>query len=203
MTTPGSLVLALLPWLSTAVLAAQQPDTYPLACRGPGTIVAHPTMASLQNRVSQRVLLFDFLAAKSSQAAGRQGDGLEPGACGWMDRPLNEHEPRTLRVKLDPDYYDGSGSGYQPLPLIYPILDCMGSSNCVTVLPVRSGWTEPSGDSLQVTQGPNTEAILWSTPLDWTHVPIQYVYFIHLDGSSRPDLARLPAAVPVVRVIAP
>jgi hypothetical protein len=192
--------VALVISLSARPLGAQTQPTYPLACRGPFTVVVHPTMTSLRHQVGQSVLLFDFLLGKGSTAAGRAGDGLQSGTCGWVDRPLNGDEPRRLRVLADQAYYFSGASGYAVFPLLQPLLECMASAACVTVLPARSGWAQPAGDSVEVKAAPGTQAVLWGTPFAWPSHPPTYLYLIHLDGSSRPDLTALPTDVPGVEV---
>jgi len=69
---------------------------FPLNCRGGGgltfdTIIVVPD--------SGRVRLMLTFAANAT-ASGPEGQGLEPGTCAWVDRPLSDPEPRRILVTI-------------------------------------------------------------------------------------------------------
>jgi len=88
------------PGIGPADPAAGNPaqTTYKLLCRGGGSMTTQrggPVPDA--NGVEMVVIVLRF--ARSIKAAGPQGQGLEPGQCSWIDRPLNQREPVELRFK--------------------------------------------------------------------------------------------------------
>ena len=69
---------------------------YPLSCRG-GEEVMFDTL-SVSSTPDVVTLSLGFIASPS--AAGHEGQGLPPSTCAWVDRPLNDAEPRQVRVTL-------------------------------------------------------------------------------------------------------
>ena len=80
-----------------AASAASASQSYPMICRGGGTLsvnnalTATPTKTSLVMQSSA-----DVFFTKSAKAAGAQGENLSPGECSWVDRPINNSEPSAL-----------------------------------------------------------------------------------------------------------
>lgn len=67
---------------------------FPLNCRG-GERMVVDTLGPLPDNPIRVRLSLTF--APSRRAAGWNGEGLEPGTCGWIDRPVNGAEPRQVR----------------------------------------------------------------------------------------------------------
>lgn len=88
--------------LGTALpLAAQSPlppvrREFPLNCRG-GVGLVFDTL--LVESDSNRVRLMLTFAANPA-AAGAEGEGLQPGSCAWVDRPLSDAEPRRIQFNI-------------------------------------------------------------------------------------------------------
>lgn len=69
---------------------------FPLDCRGGGGVVFDTLLVEPD---SARVrLMLTFTAGAT--ASGPEGQGLEPGACAWVDRPLNDAEPRRIQFAI-------------------------------------------------------------------------------------------------------
>jgi hypothetical protein len=98
----ATLVLLL---LSAGGTSAQ--TAYEIRCRGNtsnnGFDWQHPDLNS-------QTVVLRFQA--SPNASGARGDGLLPGTCSWIDRPLNDAEPREIRFTAP--MYPG-GDPTQPL----------------------------------------------------------------------------------------
>ena len=93
--------------LPTAIGAQQ---TYELRCRG---VYAGPNPLAFDRetgRFADGTLVVAMSFKASPRAAGADGSGLEPGTCAWIDRPLNNAEPRLLwfvaQEYPDPDAND-------------------------------------------------------------------------------------------------
>jgi len=69
---------------------------YPLNCRGGGQVLLDTSRAPTDTGVALRLSL---TFAASPTAAGQEGQGLSPGTCAWVDRPLNRHEPPRVRFR--------------------------------------------------------------------------------------------------------
>ncbi len=78
-------VLAL---LFAAVVSAQAQGTYELRCRGGAE-------AFTIDRLDENKLSLNFSA--SARPAGANERGLEPGTCSWVDRVVNEAEPKQIQ----------------------------------------------------------------------------------------------------------
>ncbi|MBV9773039.1 MAG: hypothetical protein JO040_03780 [Gemmatimonadetes bacterium] len=79
-----------LPLLSLVPAAANSQQSYELRCRGNygSDFNFHPAGLTL----TEEVVAF----RASPKAAGADGSGLAPGTCSWIDRPLNQAEPREI-----------------------------------------------------------------------------------------------------------
>jgi len=66
----------------------------PLTCRG-GPGLVFDTLAADGAR-AQLSLVF----TASAGPAGLEGQGLEPGQCGWVERPFGEREPRRIHLSI-------------------------------------------------------------------------------------------------------
>ena len=88
--------------LGTALpLAAQSPlppvrREFPLNCRGGAGLVFDTLLVESD---SNRVRLMLTFAANPA-AAGAEGQGLQPGSCAWVDRPLSDAEPRRIQFNI-------------------------------------------------------------------------------------------------------
>jgi hypothetical protein len=81
----------------TAAESPTQPKGFELRCRGGPAAFAFEKIGDdrqLPGGEIQVVLRLIFKA--SPRAAGVTGGGLEPGTCSWVDRPLNDKEPREI-----------------------------------------------------------------------------------------------------------
>ncbi len=67
---------------------------YPLNCRGGGGLV-FDTIGPPSDAGGTVTLSLTFAA--NPAAAGPEGQGLQPGTCAWVDRPVNDAEPRQVR----------------------------------------------------------------------------------------------------------
>ena len=76
-----------------AQLTAQSAER-PLTCRG-GPGLVFDTLAAEGDRV-RLSLVFTASAGK----AGLEGQGLEPGECGWVERTFGEREPRRIHLSV-------------------------------------------------------------------------------------------------------
>ena len=75
--------------------APSQPLTYPLLCRGGGSLI----FDTLRRRDNDAVLEMAMRFSPGSSAAGADGAGLLPqGTCAWIDRPLVAAEPGLIRL---------------------------------------------------------------------------------------------------------
>jgi hypothetical protein len=74
--------------------ASKRRREFPLNCRG-GERLAFDTLGSVADTATSVHLSLRFIASR--QAAGWNGEGLEPSTCAWVDRPLNSAEPRQVR----------------------------------------------------------------------------------------------------------
>jgi hypothetical protein len=70
---------------------------YPLNCRG-GERLVFDTIGSPYDTGTALRLSLAFTA--SPTAAGPEGQGLQPSTCAWVDRPVNDREPRQIRVTI-------------------------------------------------------------------------------------------------------
>ena len=70
---------------------------YPLNCRG-GAGLAFDTISPPSD--GDKTVTFSVTFAASASAAGSEGQGLQPGTCAWVDRPVNGEEPRRVRVRI-------------------------------------------------------------------------------------------------------
>jgi hypothetical protein len=73
------------------------PPVYPLNCRG-GSPLTFDTLAPPSDTGTVVRLAVTF--APSPVAAGTEGQGLRPGTCAWMDRPVSDAEPRRLVIAI-------------------------------------------------------------------------------------------------------
>jgi hypothetical protein len=73
------------------------PPVYPLNCRG-GAPLVFDTLAPRSDTGTVVRLAVTF--APSPVAAGTEGQGLRPGTCAWVDRPVNDAEPRRVFVAI-------------------------------------------------------------------------------------------------------
>ena len=69
---------------------------FPLNCRG-GAGLVFDTLLVIPD--SGRVRLMLTFAANAT-TSGLEGEGLEPGSCAWMDRPLTDAEPRRIQFAI-------------------------------------------------------------------------------------------------------
>ena len=69
---------------------------FPLNCRG-GAGLVFDTLLVIPD--SGRVRLMLTFAANAT-ASGAEGQGLEPGSCAWVDRPLTDAEPRRIQFAI-------------------------------------------------------------------------------------------------------
>jgi hypothetical protein len=72
-------------------------QAYPLNCRG-GAPLAFDTIAPRSDTGSVVRLAVSF--APNATAAGPEGQGLQPGSCAWVDRPVSGEEPRRIRFGI-------------------------------------------------------------------------------------------------------
>ena len=82
---------------SGAAEAGERRREFPLNCRGGGGLV-FDTLGPVADTPTPVLVSVRFTA--SPRAAGWKGEGLEPGTCAWVDRPLTGAEPLRVRVKL-------------------------------------------------------------------------------------------------------
>ena len=80
-----------------ATQSPAQEQVYPLNCRG-GAPLAFDTIVprSDTGTLVQLVMIF----VPNPTGAGMEGRDLRPGRCAWLDRPVNDAEPRRLRFTL-------------------------------------------------------------------------------------------------------
>ncbi len=76
---------------------ASQRQHYPLTCRGGGKLL-FDTIGPPSGAGTALLLSLAFTA--SPTAAGPEGQGLQPSTCAWVDRPVNDREPRQVRVSV-------------------------------------------------------------------------------------------------------
>ncbi len=88
------LLLATLAAAATPAGLAAQSAERPLTCRG-GPGLVFDTLAAEGDRVWLS-LVFTASAGK----AGLEGQGLEPGECGWVERTFGEREPRRIHLSI-------------------------------------------------------------------------------------------------------
>jgi hypothetical protein len=70
---------------------------YPMNCRGGGDLVFVPIGPPSG---TERTVTFEVPFAAGASAAGQEGQGLRPGTCAWVDRPMNGEEPRRVRIRI-------------------------------------------------------------------------------------------------------
>ncbi len=88
------LLLATLAAAATPAGLAAQSAGRPLTCRG-GPGLVFDTLAAAGDRVWLS-LVFTASAGK----AGLEGQGLEPGECGWVERTFGDREPRRIHLSI-------------------------------------------------------------------------------------------------------
>jgi hypothetical protein len=79
---------------------AAQPAVYELRCRGGGGAYRVEQLGTDQVQQGNIYVWTVTLSLKfepAPRAAGLDGRGLDPGTCSWIDRPLNDLEPREIR----------------------------------------------------------------------------------------------------------
>jgi hypothetical protein len=69
---------------------------YPLNCRGGAGLVFDTLLVVADSDRVRLMLTFNANATGS----GPEGQGLEPGSCAWVDRPLNDAEPRRVQFAI-------------------------------------------------------------------------------------------------------
>jgi hypothetical protein len=78
-------------------------SAHEILCRGGGDGY-QPTQLAWERRTERGVEVWRVLLSLdlkvSSQGAGRDAAGLAPGTCAWIDRPLNNQEPRVIRFEV-------------------------------------------------------------------------------------------------------
>ena len=83
--------------LQSAESAGSRRRDYPLNCRGGGELAFVPIGPPSR---SEQAITFEVPFAPGASASGQDGQGLQPGTCAWIDRPVNAKEPRRVRVKI-------------------------------------------------------------------------------------------------------
>jgi hypothetical protein len=83
--------------LQAAARAPLPQRDYPLNCRG-GAGLVFETLGPPADTGTRVSLSLTFAA--NPAAAGPEGQGLQPGACAWVDRPVNDGEPRQIRLTI-------------------------------------------------------------------------------------------------------
>jgi hypothetical protein len=78
--------------------AANRPHSgvYELRCRG-GAGFEYRNLGFKRSPGGDTLVAVALVFAANPKAAGLKGEGLEPGSCAWLDRPLNAAEPREVR----------------------------------------------------------------------------------------------------------
>jgi hypothetical protein len=102
---------------------AGYPTAYEIRCRGGGHAyrIAHRASGLRQGpeEVTPVVVLsLDFQAGPL--AAGVDGDRLAPGTCAWIDRPLNDREPRVILFETPAVSATGAPHVMYPRPGTFP-----------------------------------------------------------------------------------
>lgn len=69
---------------------------FPLNCRG-GARLVFDTLLVIRDSARVRLML-TFVA--NATASGLEGQGLQPGSCAWIDRPLADPEPRRIQFAI-------------------------------------------------------------------------------------------------------
>lgn len=69
---------------------------FPLNCRGGAGLVFDTLLVIPDSGRARLMLTF----AANATASGVEGQGLEPGSCAWVDRPLADAEPRRIQFAL-------------------------------------------------------------------------------------------------------
>jgi hypothetical protein len=93
MVNPGHVHAA----LHAAALPPLPRREYPLNCRG-GAGLVFETLGPPADTGTRMSLSLTFTA--NPAAAGPEGQGLRPGTCAWVDRPVNDQEPRQVRATI-------------------------------------------------------------------------------------------------------
>ena len=83
--------------LEAAPVSSIPQRAFPLNCRGGAGLVLE-TFGPPADSATRARLSLTFAA--NSGAAGPEGEGLKPGTCAWVDRPVNDEEPRQVRVTI-------------------------------------------------------------------------------------------------------
>ena len=90
--TPGHVHAA----LQAGALPLLHQREFPLNCRGGAGLVFEIVGPPADTGTRRLSLTF----AASPAAAGPEGQGLQPGTCAWVDRPVNDGEPRQVRQTI-------------------------------------------------------------------------------------------------------
>ncbi len=98
------------------IRAQVQPDTYELRCRGGGMGIPVKVIEirGLPQRPETNTALMTLTFVPGPYGAGVDGSGLVPGTCAWLDRPVNDREPREIRFETS------TINGYVPAPGSFP-----------------------------------------------------------------------------------
>jgi hypothetical protein len=70
---------------------------FQLRCRG-GAGYEFRSLGFRQVGQQQLRMAVAFVFASGGAAAGTKGEGLQPGTCAWVDRPLNSSEPKEVHL---------------------------------------------------------------------------------------------------------
>jgi hypothetical protein len=82
---------------SGAAEAGERRREFPLNCRG-GAGLVFDTLSPVADTATGVPLSLRFVAGL--RGAGWKGEGLAPGTCAWVDRPLGGTEPLRIHVRL-------------------------------------------------------------------------------------------------------
>ncbi len=80
----------------TAAENRQQPLGDELRCRGGADAFRFEKVDEQQRPGGETVMVLRIFFKASPRAAGVTGSGLEPGTCSWVDRPMNDKEPKEM-----------------------------------------------------------------------------------------------------------
>jgi len=124
MNTTRSLIALTLLFAATFPTDGYAQQTYPLLCRGGGTMKSQSHPGDTQHT-------YNILGLFFTKGARPAGAGLSPGECSWYDRGMNSKEPDILQQKVGKNVTSAPWSEALKNPSTYWIFDVFNSGQGV------------------------------------------------------------------------
>jgi hypothetical protein len=100
-----------------------EPGGYEIRCRGGGEAYRVQQLSGgprMERGIEFWRVLMSLKFTPGTLPAGNDGGGLAPGTCAWIDRPLNDLEPREIRFEPVALVVSAQPKDLRPLPGMFP-----------------------------------------------------------------------------------